>query len=158
MEKSEKELRLDILQRCKAVHPEWYYPREDNPKGYTMEFLAQAAYLLGHDYLEAVDVHGYYLESIDEIRITSKGIDYLENGGEPPPIMIKLHPEAVSDLRELLTAKIDAAEDLEPAEKTKLRKLLDKVGDAAMEQLFQRLVDSAIAKGSDGVALLERLL
>lgn len=166
MKKLDRTMQLEILRKCKEASPNPYIRDKDDPEQNSKEYHAQLAYLLGHGLIDGQadrpNRAGSTFVRIRNIKITPKGVDYLEaDGGLSAAlgtVTVKLHQDTISDLRELLTAKIEAADNLKPEEKTRLRKLLDKAGDTALNQLFQRLVDSAIAKGPEGIALLERLL
>ena len=161
MQKLNRELQLKILRRCEAEYPGAYVMDRFDPEEGSKEFRAQAAYLHDEGLIrgELMSPHhgGIGANHLVHFTITPEGIRYLEHGDALTPVTAKLWQDTIRDLRELIAAAIETS-PFEPAQKTRLRKALNKAGDATLTEIAQLLAGVALDKRPEGVALLLRLL
>jgi DNA-binding transcriptional ArsR family regulator len=91
-------------------------------------------------------------------EITAKGLDFLADDGGLSAILdtvtVRLHADT---LRELVAARIDAS-DLPAVEKARTISLLRALPAEAMKHLTKRLLDAALDRLPDAIALLQKLI
>ncbi|STZ75556.1 hypothetical protein [Bergeriella denitrificans] len=74
---------------------------------------------------------------------TQKAFDFLADDGGLSAILgvvtVKLHSDTIQDL---LTAKIEQADNITPTEKSRLKSLVGKMGDAALAKFTEKAIDA----------------
>ncbi|NDL70524.1 hypothetical protein [Vreelandella alkaliphila] len=95
-------------------------------------------------------------------KIIKAGMDYLrEDGGltaELNILTIRLHPDTISDIRELLTARIDASNAICEDDKPEAKDWIGNLKDEGVKQLTTRLISLGIDKGALTLQQLKELI
>ncbi len=120
----------------------------------------QLAYLHGHELITGKWALGY--RAIDayctDVRLTSKGIDLLEDDGGISAVLgvvtVKLHSDT---LLALVEQRIQDS-DLPVQEKSRMRDQLRGLSTAAIKHLTLRLLDKALDQGPQAIQWLEKAL
>ena len=159
----DRKYQLEILQTL-AKH--WEDPFDELQKLFTpgdkqsyKRYVFTLWYLDQHGLIDAKldrTNNGYYVSAVPEI--TGKGMDFLANDGGLSAILgtvtVKLHADT---LRDLIAAKIDRA-DLTPADKRKWTDALQSLPAESIKHLATKLIDLALDKGQDAIAVLATYL
>ncbi|MCE7510271.1 hypothetical protein [Alloalcanivorax xenomutans] len=144
-----------ILEKLNAAYPgkirlDAELP-SDNEAAY-QAFAANVVYLEENGLLEADKVEEHGAVHILYAKLTSAGRDFLNPtgglGAQLKVQTIKLHPDTVSDLRELLGHMIDQS-DRSEHDKSALKRGVEKAGEEALKTFVQRLVGYAIESAPD---------
>ena len=145
-----------LLEAARAVYPGTTHFMDLGP-GLSRHVLApDASYLVGHGLLEWIA--GPAVSSHTGYRITSKGIDFLEDDGGLSAILgvvtVKLHADTV---RELLIQRL-AKSPGETTVKGKVREQLKALPAEAIQTLAQRLMQEGLNRLPDAVQWLQTAL
>ena len=121
----------------------------------TEKLLQNLKYLYDHSLIYSKDINStvpiYAL-----VKITPKGIDYLEpDGGLSASlgvITVKLHSDTI---QQLLAAKIEQS-NIPAEDKSRLKTMLGKMGDTALAKLVEKAIDAIPAAAA--VAAIQSII
>ncbi len=161
--KVDRALQKRILERLYEEHPhELRYDEISLIKpGEQIEVLANMAYLQGHGLVDIIPpANPMYLRDrssklyYSSARITSQGIDFLEDDGGLSAILgvvtVKLHDETI---QALLSSKVEAS-NLAPEDKQTLIKQIRELRGEAAKTLVNKLIDYGLSKGPNAMQWL----
>lgn len=155
-EKFSRARQLELLEAAKAVYPGSTHFRDLQERNRHQPLAADASYLVGHGLLEWIA--GPAVSSHTGYRITSKGIDFLEDDGGLSAILgvvtVKLHADTV---RELLIQRLDESPG-ETTVKGKVREQLKALPAEAIQSIAQRLISEGLNRLPDAVQWLQTAL
>ncbi len=160
----DRELQRKLLERMRDIYPNRLkdYPTKQRYMPYN---VAQAIYYLReHELIEGrvsatLDRDGIKIEWGGGLRITAAGLDFLADDGGITAILrvftVKLHADTI---RDLLVAKVDAAENLAPEKKAGIKAALTKLPSAALQTVTGDLVKMGLEHAPNAVSWIERLV
>ena len=116
----------------------------DNPEQNREFYASNLQYLKEHGLITVEIIYSIdnLLNGFYNLKITAKGIDFIEQDGGLSAILnvvtVKLHSETI---QQLLTAKISEAE-IPEEEKNKLKEALKTVQNSALETLTEKAIET----------------
>lgn len=164
--KVDRALQRKILEKLYEEHP-YQITHQKLPSLHPDDpelVYANLVYLHGHGLVEVIKPNfNIPISSRDDellfssARITSQGIDFLENDGGLSAILkvvtVKLHEET---LTALLQRRIQES-DIPPADKSALTKQLESLGDEGAKHLLLKALDAGLAQAPNAMEWLTNL-
>ena len=156
--KVDRDLQRRVLHALRDTYPNWpdigSLPDHENPA-----LSANLCYLDEHELIALQPAVGRNPWSRDSpVRITAKGLDFLEDDGGLSAILgtvtVKFAPD---DLRALIAARVDSS-PWPAAEKSRLRHALQSVPTKALQTFLDRFVREAVARSPDALQQLQTWL
>ena len=159
----DRELQLSILKKLRERYPDGLDIREIPEHSIEPKFLTMNLFYLNeHDLVKAVDGNrdipsGDFRATHGIVRITSKGLDFLEDDGGLSAILGKVvikFDEA--DLFQLLKA-IDNAPGT-PEQKINVKKMLESISADSLKTAYMRILNYGLNKVPNVLSKLEEML
>ncbi|ANV84199.1 hypothetical protein AWQ21_07290 [Picosynechococcus sp. PCC 7003] len=145
----------EILEKLASHYP---YPCQDVFKEFDYDSeLIQFCYLQEHGLIEYHKI-GVNPISLYKIKITAKGLDFLEDDGGLSEILgtitIKLHNETIQNL--LMSKVIDS--DLPEEDKNRLSRQIKTISEEGLKTVTRSLIQQGLNHIPDVVSWLEKFL
>lgn len=146
MEKFSRERQRAILVAARGVFPHEFVCANGIAGVSATDAMADIRYLEGHSLLTVLSPRSISLRDWEvSVRITSKGIDFLEDDGGLAAILgvitVRLHDDTI---KSLIEAKIEAA-DLPPPDKRRYLDALRELPAESTKHLAMKLIDAGLA-------------
>lgn len=160
MERLNRELQQEILQRLGGAYPQKVKPEEIGFKGDDRRFIVNAFYLAEHDLIKilASEDFGVGPPPILLVSINARGLDFLQQDGGLGAILnvVTIRFEAET-LRRLVAAKVEES-SLPPEEKGRIRTALESMGAEGLKALAKGLVEKGLQHAPDALTWVQALV
>lgn len=149
----DRDLQRTLLQRMKEVYPSPY-----KVEGQRGEEANNLLYLEEHGLAKCMSGNYGGTIVVANATITAKGLDFLEDDGGLSAILgvvtVRLHADTI---RDLIALRIEESE-IEPEQKSAIKKHLENTPATVLQHLTNRLVDLGLKSGPGAVELIRTTL